>query len=165
MDFTKKTKKRLDVSYAKFIVDFDSDIVFHQKDISILYYGKNKKNKKNKKSEVNFRPLLSLSKPCATFRPFPTPLLGRLKPSTDIVDGSWQRRCMPLSMVLYRASKEPILEFNEGKKGIERVMELAGLVIGRLQSCKNEKMLKRRNITVWRKSSEMFKMRRKTLRL
>lgn len=41
-----------------------------------------------------------------------------------------------------------VLEFNEGKAGIERIMELAGLKIGALQLKENEKACKK-HVSLW----------------
>jgi len=57
-----------------------------------------------------------------------------------------------------------ILEFNERKRGIERVMELAGLTVGKMQLQQNEKAVKRHIVLRRRSSSEPVKKRRKTLR-
>jgi len=57
-----------------------------------------------------------------------------------------------------------ILEFNEGKAGIERVMELTGMRIGCQQAKQNSNAQKRHLMTQHRKSSEPAKKRRKTLR-
>ena len=57
-----------------------------------------------------------------------------------------------------------ILEFNEGKSGIERVMELVGLEIGSQQATQNLNAQKRHLRITSRKSAEPAKKRRKTLR-
>lgn len=57
-----------------------------------------------------------------------------------------------------------IIEFNEGKTGIEKVMKKAGLVVGHLQSLQNDKVLKRHTVTIRRKSSSPVKRQRKNLR-
>ena len=57
-----------------------------------------------------------------------------------------------------------ILEFNEGKSGIERVMELVGLEIGSQQATQNLNAQKRHLRTTSRKSAEPAKKRRTTLR-
>jgi len=77
--------------------------------------------------------------------------------------------CCPKRVYVNRKTLEigvhsAILEFNEGKSGIERVMELAGVVIGELQSFQNENVLRRHNVSRRRKSSTPVKTRRKSLR-
>ena len=57
-----------------------------------------------------------------------------------------------------------ILEFNEGKSGIERVMELVGLESGSQQATQNLYAQKQHLCTTSRKSVEPARKRRKTLR-
>ena len=57
-----------------------------------------------------------------------------------------------------------VLEYNTGKKGIEIVMNKAGLKIGRLQSESYHNVQSRQKRHMIRKSSERFKRRRKDLR-
>ena len=57
-----------------------------------------------------------------------------------------------------------VIEFNEGKAGIEDVMKRARLPIGKLQSAQNKKALKKHTVLRARKSTSPVKNRRKTLR-
>jgi len=57
-----------------------------------------------------------------------------------------------------------IIEFNEGKTGIEAVLKGAKLSVGKLQSVQNQNALKRHSSSRLRKSSSPGKQRLKTLR-
>jgi len=57
-----------------------------------------------------------------------------------------------------------VIEFNEGKTGIEEVMKRAGLTVRKLQSAQNKKVFKKHTVLRARKSTSPLKNRRKTLR-
>ena len=57
-----------------------------------------------------------------------------------------------------------MLEFNEGKSGINKVMEKACLKVGACQSAMSEKVTRRHKRIIKLKSSNKAKQRRKELR-
>ena len=57
-----------------------------------------------------------------------------------------------------------MLEFNDGKSGINKVMEKAGLKVGACQSAMSEKVTRRHKRIIKLKSSNKAKQRRKELR-
>jgi len=95
-------------------------------------------------------------------------LHGKTQNVNESFNGIVWSRC-PKRVYVNRRSLEigvhsAIIEFNDGKSGIESVIQLAGLVIGEQQSFQNDNMLRRHNISRRRKSLTPVKTRRKSLR-
>ena len=95
-------------------------------------------------------------------------LHGKTQNVNESLNGIIWTRC-PKRVYVTRKTLEigvysAVLEFNDGKRGIEKAMIIAGLNIGTFQSALSEKVVRRHKRTIQQKSSEKGKRRRKDLR-